>query len=195
MPYVRTIGFLEKIFHNHNIHEFEDVIRYTMLIKGIFTHYDLLLIARILYGRVLNASYSSIDPRHSKSQLITLLCIAFCLSTKKSEMNFKLNRNLFNLLIYHQKIINNFLIETDYSTLSVYDQKHYDFCKELYPYIDILLYKKFISYDESLHLTSLKRCIVEKLPVFNTKSYNLVISNKKFIESLKNVDISIFMTT
>ena len=197
MSYTRTdkkYGSIEQIIRQYNIHEIEDTIRYIMLVKGIFTKYDIILIARILHGRILNASYSSIDPRHSKSQLITLLCIAFSLSSKKKELDFKLNRNLFNLLKYHQRIISDFIYDTDINSLNIYDLKHYEFCKKCYPYIDLLIYHMNLNDNDILEINFLKKYLVSKLPINNNKAYKTLIENKKFAESLKNLDISLFMT-
>jgi hypothetical protein len=112
---------------------------------------------------------------------------------RKNEMNFKINRDLFYLLQYHKRIIHNFLIETDIDRLNEKDKKYFNFCKEWYNCIDILINKKIISEDDKNILINLKIYLSTWLPLVDNRYYDLIMDDKHFINSLKKINISNFI--
>jgi hypothetical protein len=196
MSYKRNIpknSILEGKLRQNNLHKVEDYLR-LKFIKNYITSNDNIIIARILHGRILNSLYSTIDSRHSKSQLITLLCISFCLSKRKNSMNLKINRDLFDLLQYHKRIIYNFIMYQNIEKFNENDKKYYHYCKEWYSCIDLLLSTEKINDEDEVKIMNLRIYLATWLPSVDNKYYDSIIEDKYFINYLKKLNVKDFIS-
>lgn len=104
---------LEQIINNSDkLHRTEDLIRYTLINNCKINDKLIVLLARILWGRVNNSirvNNGILDKPHIKAQLITVLCIAFYIDKYSKQNINNINKieliYLYKLYIYHINII------------------------------------------------------------------------------------------
>jgi hypothetical protein len=138
-------NLLEKFLgKSENLHLIEDFLRDKLLTGKVqLFWYEILIIARILWGRVQNSTVNGggkLDARHSKAQMITLLCISFYL-TKYSNLPYSQDvENLHTLLKYHLDIIISYVSYTDsLSQDYIQNYQYYQFCKKWVFFCDALM--------------------------------------------------------
>jgi len=181
--YIKRENLFEKLMTTSNIHIFEDFLRYKMITSNNkLNKNEILILSRILWGRILNSTKDTnkmLDSRHSKAQMITILCLFFYLFRPKSNKN----EDLFNLLIYHLNKINEYLISCDFNLLSLINQKHYIYCNKWKKYCDMILSNN--KYPISNNINSIS--MILNKPVI--KEINV---NKRTSEYLESLNVSDF---
>ena len=127
--YIKTNNPLEQVLINSSkLHEIEDYIRHKLIKSNqIMSHDELILLSRILWGRILNSSKCSdrkLDARHSKAQMITILCLSLYVNRHISLIK---KNNLYNLLSYHISKIEEYINSNNNKQ---YDKYYYEYCKK-----------------------------------------------------------------
>lgn len=150
MSYKKNNNLLEKFLGtSKNLHLIEDFLRDKLLTGKVpLLWYEVLILARILWGRVKNSTVDGggkLDARHSKAQMITLLCISFYLTKYSGVPHSQDVKNLHSLLKYHLDIIVNYVSDTEsLKRDSIENYQYYLFCKRWVFFCDALM-KNMIS--------------------------------------------------
>lgn len=145
MLYTKKNSPLEKYIGNsENLHLIEDFLRDKLLSgKDNILSYEIIILARILWGRILNSTVEGggkLDARHSKAQMLTLICMSFYLTRCPSLFNTENFRNLHKLLSYHLKKIFDFISQSEMNDENNFDNyQYYIFCKRWIFFCDALL--------------------------------------------------------
>jgi len=126
--YVRDYNVLEQTL-SKDFHGYEDFIRNKMISGKKLSKNELLLVARFLLGRTLNASVSEskkIDGEHSKAQVRTLSCLATYLYRHKDSLDKTEWSELYRLLYFYLNKIDEFIYDKTIETFL--DKKYHDYC-------------------------------------------------------------------
>lgn len=182
--YTKRGNLFEKLMSTRNIHIFEDFLRHKMITSSDeLDKNEILVLSRILWGRILNSTKDTtkmLDSRHSKAQMITILCLFFYLFRPKSEKN----KDLLNLLIYHLNKINEYLVSCDFDSLSSINQKYYIYCNKWTKYCDIILNNNKYPMSNNINSVSmiLNKPIIEQIDI-----------NKKISDYLESLNVNDFL--
>jgi hypothetical protein len=130
----------ENFIESYGVHSIEDSLRHRLIEqKNKLSRLETLLIARILWGRNLNAlneNNGQLDLRHLKAEVINISCLLIYIRENKNY----LTNDLLKLLIYHTKIIKEHLEYIDgIESMHYYDIHHYEYCVEWFKNCIIIL--------------------------------------------------------
>lgn len=147
MLYTKKNNLLEKYIGNsENLHLIEDLLRDKLLSgKNTILSYEIIILARILWGRIINSNVEGggkLDARHSKAQMLTLICISFYLTRCSSSSNTENFKNLHKLLSYHLIKIFDFIAHTEIinnNNNNFDNYQYYIFCKKWVFFCDALI--------------------------------------------------------
>ena len=87
--------YFENFLKPEIIHKIEDFLRVKLLSGKRISYIEAVIYARILWGRLLNSTKSltkKLDPRHSKAQMMSLICLFFNLIQCKDQ--FLINESI-----------------------------------------------------------------------------------------------------
>ena len=140
--YEKNNNLFEKNLNTKSIHYYEDYIRAKLLSNEKINKIEIIILARILWGRLTNSSKclsGKLDSRHSKAQMITLLCIAYYLS--RDIYNFKkiLSYDLYKLYDFHCHKIDEYLKINSIDILEEKNKQYYKFCLKSKEYCQTIL--------------------------------------------------------
>lgn len=183
--YSKESNVLEKFLTTIKIHKFEDFIRHKMIRNYDLNTSEIIILSRILWGRIINSSqYEKIlDSRHSKAQMVTVLCLFFYLYRQKNYTISNDFKELNKLLIYHLSKIQDYLISYNTNNLTETNKKYYFYCTKWTYYCGYIISKKIKNYDIFEKMNNLK--LILNMPQIDKIYINLEL--KIFISEL-NVD-------
>ena len=187
-------NLLEKFLgKSENLHLIEDFLRDKLLTGKVqLFWYEILIVARILWGRVQNSTVNGggkLDARHSKAQMITLLCISFYLTKYSNVPHSQDVKNLHSLLKYHLDIIIKYVSYTNSLNQDyIENYQYYQFCKKWVFFCDALMKNtvnsetEIVKKHESIALTVCCQTL---------KNFKMQI-NVRLTKYLKSLDVSHF---
>ena len=187
--YVKNNNLLEKNLNSKSIHYYEDYLRSKLLSNEKINNVEIIILARILWGRLTNSSKclsGKLDSRHSKAQMITLLCIAFYVSKEIYYFKKILSYDLYKLFNFHYSKIDEYLKTNTIELLEEKNKKYYNFCLKSKEHCKTILN---INIDENI-LTEKKNKI---LLTINIPEIDKIEVNNKLLTYLKKLKIDDFI--
>jgi hypothetical protein len=183
--YSKESNILERFLTTLKIHNFEDFIRYKMIRNYDLNIEEIIILSRILWGRIINSEQFGkiLDSRHSKAQMVTVLCLFFYLYRQKNYTISNDFKELNKLLIYHLSKIQDYLVSYNTNNLKDLNQKYYFYCIKWTNYCGYIISNKCKNYDIFKKMNTLK--LILNIPKIN--KININIELKIFISEL-NVD-------
>lgn len=171
--YTKDSNVLEKFLTTLKIHTFEDFLRYKMIRNYDLNIDEIIILSRILWGRIINSEqYGKIlDSRHSKAQMVTVLCLFFYLFRQKNYTITNNFKELNKLLIYHLSKIQDYLISCDTTNLSELNNKYYFYCTKWTNYCGFIISNKYKSDDIFERMNKLK--LILNMPKINKINFNM----------------------
>jgi len=182
-------NLFEKNLNSKSIHYYEDYIRAKLLSNEKINKIEIIILARILWGRLIN-SYKclsgKLDSRHSKAQMITLLCIAYNLSRDIYIFKKILSYDLYKLYDFHCHKIDEYLKTNSIDILEEKNKKYYNFCLKSKEYCQKILN---ININEST-LIEKKNIILLNI---NIPKIDKIELNNKILTYIKKLKIDDFI--
>ena len=124
-------SLLEKLLSSEAIHCFEDYLRDKLISDDRINQTETIILARILWGRLTNSTKclsGKLDSRHSKAQMITLLCISYYISQEIIYFKKVLSTDLYKLYIFHINKIDEYITVNSGIFLNETNKRYHNFC-------------------------------------------------------------------
>ena len=187
--YEKNNNLFEKNLNTKSIHYYEDYIRAKLLSNEKINKIEIIILARILWGRLINSSKclsGKLDSRHSKAQMITLLCIAYYLSREIYNLKKILSNDLYKLYIFYCHKIDEYLKTTSIDILQEKNKQYYNFCLKSKEYCQTILN---INITESTLIEKKKKILL----TINIPEIDKIELNNKILSYIKKLRIDDFI--
>jgi len=129
--YFKSNNLFEKLLNSEAIHCFEDYLRSKLISDDRINQTETIILARILWGRLINSTKclsGKLDSRHSKAQMITLLCISYYISQELFFFKRVLSTDLYKLYIFHINKIDEYILVNSSIFLNETNKRYHSFC-------------------------------------------------------------------
>ena len=187
--YQKNNNLFEKILTSKNIHDIEDYLRSKLLSSNEIKNTEIIILARILWGRLINSSKcisGKLDSRHSKAQMITLLCIAFYISYEIYSFKKIISYDLYKLYQFHFSKIEDYIKSISIDILDEKDKKYYKFCFKSIEYCYSLL-----NIDITQNILNENKAKI--LLIINVPTIYKIEINNKILSYIKKLKIDDFI--
>jgi hypothetical protein len=187
--YEKNNNLFEKNLNSKSIHYYEDYIRAKLLSNKKINKIEIIILARILWGRLTNSCKclsGKLDSRHSKAQMITLLCIVYYLSREIYNSKKILSKDLYKLYNYHCHKIDEYLKTNSIDILDEKNKKYYIFCSKSKEYCQKILN---INITESILIEKKNKILL----TINIPEIDKIELNNKILTYIKNLKIDDFI--
>ena len=123
---------LEK-FLDEKTHDIEDYLRSKCFKNQKITELEIILISRILYGRIINSknsNYGKLDARHAKAQIITVICLVFYLCRHYNKLKDSDKNDIVHIIYHHLRKIDDIINDNNVLRFDkIKNQNYYEYCK------------------------------------------------------------------
>ena len=178
--YCKSNNLFEKILNSEAIHCFEDYLRAKLLSSDRINRTETIILARILWGRLTNSTKclsGKLDSRHSKAQVITLLCISYYISQELFYFKRVISTDLYKLYIFHINKIDEYIMINSDIFLNEKNKRYHRFCIKSRELCDDLLginvTSNFLSEKKDELLIIINNPKIDKINI-DRKSFNFI---------------------
>jgi hypothetical protein len=183
---------LENTIRKYGIHTIEDNLRLRCIsdsFNKIFSSIEIILFARILYGRVINSRINHektiYDPAHAKSQIINMMCIIIYLKRLKHDKRSSYYKNLVKIIIFHLQKIDDFLLVVSDDTMSTRDLYFIQYCKK---WRDISI--KLLNNENLEKIKTYSDELMREIKVLKIEDFKITEKNLSYF---KTINIELFL--